>query len=351
MTRWTRGVLRQLKTLRGRFASVPERDVPFELILERDVPNVVLSYIAPGMLNTDDRQIYYQVARDLYKFQGSIVDLGTFLGGTSCALVCGLIDNPLLSPTNLLQAIVHAYDLFEYNFSTQESLNSLLKDDDLLYEGESYYSEFKRLMGPFMSFVRSHIGDICNVTYDDERPIEVLGVDICKSRETTNAVFCRFFPRLMQGGYVLHQDFLHTWHPQICVAMGYFADHFQVVHELDIGQTVLFRVTKPIMPEQMPEFSNVLMRAKEDWLPLFDRGISQIRKPRSLNWLKTTRTLCIAEAEEENSAKAYAQSVRGSLTDSLICSYLDQVLDYIDRGMPPPPKGPPRPLIIQKDLQ
>jgi hypothetical protein len=332
-----------MKILHGRFASIPERDVPFELIHERDVPNVVLSYIAPGMLNIDDRQIYYQVARDLYAFQGSIVDLGTFLGGTTCALVCGLINNERLSPTNMSQAIVHGYDLFEYNFATREALVSLLKDDDRLYEGESYYSEFKRLMGPFMSFVRSHIGDICNATYDDERPIEVLGVDICKSRETTNAVFCRFFPRLKQGGYVLHQDFLHTWHPQICVAMGYFADHFQVVHELDIGQTVLFRVTKPIMREQMREFSDVLMRAKENWLPLFDLGISQIRKPRSLSWLKTARTLCIAEAEGANSAKAYAQSVRSSLTDSLICSYLDQVLDYIGRGMPPHPKGPVRP--------
>ena len=55
------------------------------------------------------------------------------------------------------------------------------------------------------------------------------------------------------------------------------ADHFQVVHELDIGQTVLFRVAKPIMREQMQDFSDVLMRAKENWLPLFDRGISQIR--------------------------------------------------------------------------
>ena len=309
---------------------------------QAELPEMVRNYF--GMLEPDDRLIYYRTARDLYSFRGNVVDAGTFVRGTTIALICGLIANRALKCTNNAEARVHAYDLFQYNFSTCEQLDWLLRflGEEPLSEGESYFAYFKRLMGPFMGFVQPHIGDIREARYDEARPIEVLGVDICKSLELTHATFATFFPRLMAGAHVLHQDFINPWQPWLQVTMGYFAEHFEVIHETDLGTTVLYRLMAPIHDNQMLALRDLLMRRRHEWMSYFDRSVADISRRRSRRWLETTRTLCLAYAQGADAAKAYAATVRRSLQHPET-TFLDRVLEYIAHGMPSHGVCPSRP--------
>jgi hypothetical protein len=63
------------------------------------------------MLSTEEVELLYRLAREEYFGQGTIVDCGPFLGGSTVALCAGLKDNPGRFPKS---GRVHAYDRFLY---------------------------------------------------------------------------------------------------------------------------------------------------------------------------------------------------------------------------------------------
>ena len=72
-----------------------DRTRPTMKIEPSQLPALARSY--PGMLTEGDRAMYFQTARDLYTFSGTVVDLGTFFGATTTCLALGMINNPRLS--------------------------------------------------------------------------------------------------------------------------------------------------------------------------------------------------------------------------------------------------------------
>src|SRR5262249_5176996 len=101
----------------GRFAR--GKGIP----MTKAIPAFALHY-HPAMLGEEDRQIYYEATRNTYAFRGSIVDLGTYVGGSTAALVLGLINNTGFHGARPLQARVHAYDLFQCDHVGAPMLNT-----------------------------------------------------------------------------------------------------------------------------------------------------------------------------------------------------------------------------------
>lgn len=289
------------------------------------LPGFLANYLA--MLTEDDRAAYYHVARDAYTFKGTVLDLGTFAGGTTAALAYGILNNERYRSEIQRLPLIHARDLYKADHAAILGLNWAYPDRHFK-EGDDFLDVFVSRLGPLMSLIDVKQGDIMHENYLNEPPIEVLGLDLCKTRDINDHVVRTFFPHLMPGAHVLHQDFLHAWLPHIHVSMGYFADRFRVVHECHDGGTVVFEATAPIRLDEIDAFSAACSHDKSRWVELFDRCLSQLKTERSRMRCAPARALIIGEALGLKAAKKYADQVRGSL-DEERTKELDQVISYI----------------------
>jgi hypothetical protein len=89
-------------------------------------------------------------------------------------------------------------------------------------------------------------GDVTKVGYLDAKPIEIIGVNFCTASFITDFTVQYFLPRHLVGGLVLHQVFVHEYHPRIHLSMLLQADHFELYDEFKWCGTVAYRCTVPV---------------------------------------------------------------------------------------------------------
>ena len=194
-----------------------------------------------SMLTPAEREHLFQAARDRFTGQGAILDLGTWLGGSTAALAAGLKEN---RNGRAYTQKVHAFDLFE--------LNSYLKQTYTYPEladipaGGSFLPVFQRNLAPWAAQVEAHPGDFTK--YDQPLgPVELVHVDIMKNWALTNAVLRKFFRDLIPGvSLVLHQDFVHYNTVWIHLVMYRMREHFEAVSHVAGSTTVEFKLRSAI---------------------------------------------------------------------------------------------------------
>jgi hypothetical protein len=298
----------------------------FSLLPPEEVPAFARDY--PGMLTLDDKQLYYQCARDLYRFEGGIVDLGTFVGATTSALIYGMLNNPHFQFRRSADCTIHVYDRFSCDWDIMlDGLNWMYPGQ--YKKGDNFLPAFRDALGPLLAFLEIHQGDILESEYRDATGIECLGVDICKSREITDKVFRTFLPRLIPGAYVIQQDMIHPWHPYLHTAIGYFADRFQLIHENPCGASVLYRLVRPIEERDLPEFSEVCLHDRGQWLPLWERAFAQLRTPRARASMQAAKVLLVGEVHGPARAKGQAEEAATFPLSELDKDWISEVLAYV----------------------
>ncbi len=293
------------------------------------VPGFVANYLA--MLTEDDRAAYYHVARDAFTFSGTVFDLGTYAGGTTAALTLGILANRNFRTEICSLPVVHARDLFKADAAAPKGLNWVYPHRNFKM-GDDFLDVFVERLKPVMHMIDVKQGDIRKEKYTLDRPIEILGLDLCKTRDITDYVVREFFPHLMVGAHVLHQDYLHAWLPHIHVSMGYFADKFRVVHECYEGGTVIFELTSPITPDDVDQFSRDCSDPanRHLWIEMFDRSIASLHSERSKMRCVPARVLLVGEVEGLKSSKTYFKSVKESLDDERLAE-AKSVLAYVPK--------------------
>lgn len=274
-------------------------------IIERDtarsvLPSFVTTY--PAMLSPEDRYMYFDAGRH-WRGDGEIVDLGIFLGGTTAALAYGAQMSDAISPR--LVPTIFAYD----RLVSEHAMQKILKwyyGADAPGLGESLLPIVRQNLAHLSGMVKILPGDILKVTWPADRPIEILGVDLCKSKTITTHVFREFFPALRRGSLVLHQDFIHPWLPHIHVAMGFFEAHFSVRHVAEHDATVAFELRDPIEASSLSGFSDLMADPCDAWLGYFDRIMARIPEPQRRS-MKPARVLMLGWIEGAEAAQAYAR--------------------------------------------
>lgn len=255
-------------------ANQATNDRKSEALLQRfrdDAPKSLRSF--PSMLTEGDFALYFDAGRT-FRFRGSIVDAGCFVGGTTMSLVQGLLKNPELDTNReKLSGLIRVYDLFQI-------------DDDYILEHlrKNYpqrdFDGHKSFLGVFEDNLKDHSelldvrpGDVMSAGYHDEMPIEILGVDLCKALPVTDYVVRTFFPRLLENALVIQQDFIHQYHPHIHLSMMLLDDCFTLDQELRWGGSLSFRLKSPITPEL------ILERFGEDasWYDQTERNAALLR--------------------------------------------------------------------------
>lgn len=199
-----------------------------------------------SMLTPAERDHLFHAARDRFTGAGAILDLGTWLGGSTAALAAGLASNP---DRRARGQRVHAFDLFE--------LNSYLKEHYPYPElasipvGASFLPAFERNIAPWAAHVEAHAGDFTRFE-QPLGPVELVHVDIMKNWALTNAVLRKFFRDLIPGvSMVLHQDFVHYNTVWIHLVMYRLRAHFEPVAHVPGSTTVEFKLRSAIPPAML----------------------------------------------------------------------------------------------------
>jgi hypothetical protein len=193
-------------------------------------------YDVGSMLAYDERQLLHWAARTGPR--GAIVDLGSFLGGSTLALASGAEHR---------DASVDAYDRFRLAADWERHW---LPGGTGLELGESTRPVVERNIARVLDRVTIHEGDVENHGWDGS-PIGVLFVDITKSWAATDFVWQSFMPALVPDAVVIQQDLVHWGHPWCAVLMEHLHEHFEYLGWVWFSSAV-YRCISPPPPPTMP---------------------------------------------------------------------------------------------------
>lgn len=190
-----------------------------------------------ALLTDSEVQLLYWLMKEVYSGQGEIVELGTWLGGSTVAMAAGLKANP-----DAVNKEIHVYDLFiwEKHYNTYYGL------DYPFQQGDCYLDLYRQNVQPHVSVLNIHKGDVCNLGWTS-RPIEILFIDIMKTAATAKCVTANFFPYLIpETSFIVHQDF-KVWNTfWIHLLMFRLRQYFLPVLNVGDAGTTVFKLMRAI---------------------------------------------------------------------------------------------------------
>jgi len=268
---------------------------PLRWLLRRPWRDVTLPPDAvgiPTMLSKTERKLLYGLARDYAAGDAAIVDGGSFLGGSTAALLAGVRDRP--EPWR--GPPVASYDLFRVEAYT---LKKFFPDATV---GDSFRQQYDAHLARFDVPVNVHEGDITRIGWSGE-PIDVLFLDVLKSPEITDAVLRDFFPSLMPGrSVIVHQDYAAHYTPWVPIFVELMHDSLTLVDWMEWGTHVF------LLEREVPTGISVASLGLDTRFELLEHAIS-----RADGWvrgmLELSRTALIVERDGPEAGAADADAV------------------------------------------
>jgi len=228
----------------------------------------------------------YHLARSYFRGYGEILDLGVFLGASSYCLAHGLEDNTIVAGKS---GRLHAYDLFEVWHEEGQTDEQMAADLRRIFgvdlrPNESTLPIYMANLGHLARHVRIHAGDITKMAWSG-RPIEILFIDICKTRAIWQHVLKIFFPSLIPGvSVVIHQDYHHPLLPFLHVAQERLSGYFEIV-EPRANDSAGFLLVDRIPDRVLDEVAGYEFTPADE-LRLMDRAIERISENHQIQLAK-----------------------------------------------------------------
>lgn len=207
----------------------------------------------PTMLSRQEQLLYYWLARSLPDGEGDIVDLGSFIGGSTACLASGRM-------SALKKSKIHAYDMFTADERVKKRL--LYKRGIAPFDGNDILPLAKELLSPWAPLIRFHRGDITDQLWDDT-PIQLLTLDASKVAAKMDRMAEIFFPALAPGkSIIVQQDFLHHSQPWVVAQMELFKDHFEFLGHCP-NDSMIYRCVREIDETALEEGETELLTDAE----------------------------------------------------------------------------------------
>ena len=246
----------------------------------------------PTMLSKTERKLLYGLARDYATGDAAIVDGGSFLGGSTAAILAGVRDRvpPWDGPP------VASYDLFRVDSYMVEKF---FPDRT---HGDSFREEFDAHVARFDVPHQVREGDIAQIGWDGG-PIDVLFLDVLKSPQVADAVVRDFFPSLVPGrSVIVHQDYAAHYIPWVPIGVELMCDSLTLVDWMEWGSHVFF------VERELPTNVRVAELDLDSRFELLERAIV-----RADGWvrgmLELSRTALVVERDGPDAGAADAASV------------------------------------------
>lgn len=196
------------------------------------------------MLTKPELAFLHTLTKDVYQGEGKIVDLGCFLGGSTCALASGLHENSFKNKANL----IYSYDLFVWD----KYQHDFLKEKLGFKIGDGFHEFFLKNINPYSENVQSFQGDFMQYPWSGEG-IEICFIDISKHPLLNDFLVNNFFPSLLSGSTVIQQDFQFPGCFWLHITMEYFKDYFEIIDDLAYNSRI-YLTTKRIPKEVAQQF-------------------------------------------------------------------------------------------------
>ncbi len=193
-----------------------------------------------SQMHAQEIALLHMLASRALEGRGDIADLGPLLGIGTCAMARGLAANP--HPAARARRIV-SYDIWRLGF-----VRSFLGSE--VPPGSP--DEFS-LLPMFEATNADHLERILRVPGDLTAqawaggPIELLFVDVAKSVALMEHIAGTFYPALLPGAWIVHQDFVHPDCWWLHVATGLMLDRLDYLYAVP-WSSALFRLRDALPP-------------------------------------------------------------------------------------------------------
>ncbi len=187
--------------------------------------------ISPG----EGRYLYWLVSKT-YAGTGAIIEVGTWLGRSTIHLVTGLRDSGM--PGKL-----HSFDNFLWAGGSDSQKSGIN-----LKRGDSFRAYFDKNIERFRADIEVTEGNFEDYRWDSNRPIDILFLDAPKDAQSLSTCLATFGPALVPGlSMVVSQDYQHPLSYDLPLAFHRLRGKLEMVHAVESGGTVGFRVIAPIV--------------------------------------------------------------------------------------------------------
>ncbi len=208
-----------------------------------------------GMVSRAEIDFFRECAALCFGKPGAIVDLGCWLGSTSVALAQGILSCP--SAEDHPDERVLGFDTFIWRDWMPSRVPYCV------YEaGESFLPEARRI-------ARDYGGNRVEMVQADLReyrwqggPIKLLLVDAMKDEDLAIQIIRNFFPSLVAGSLLIHQDFKHYYTSWIHIFHFRLRKYF-IFHQGAGTGTTAFHVREPIPDEAIGQATNAASTDEE----------------------------------------------------------------------------------------
>lgn len=278
-----------------------------------------------GMTTGEEQEYLLRYAKDAYRGDGALVDLGSWLGSTTIPLARGLEEAG--AP---LHHVVHSYDTFVWHPWMDRYAGDLT---GRFRDGDSFLPEFQRRLGPLAARVRVHPGDLTGTEWADG-PIEFLLVDAMKNWTLCAAISREFLAAVIPGtGRVMHQDFKFWGCPWIHLTTYRMRENFEIDRDLRSSAGTVFRLVKSPDLTCLGESLSARSFTREEIDAAYDYWLGRMEGP--LVWqLECARILVLSEIGDEAGVIAGIEVLSERDRD-----LPDRLLDEVRRRLPAVAQG------------
>lgn len=156
-----------------------------------------LTDLPMGQISQVECRMLYGLAASVWTGRGDIVEIGSLYGKSTVCLARGMRTNAAVDKPGRL----HAYDKWTADAENDYMLGQLPEG----HKG-SFRAIFDENTKSYSDLIVPHEGDVAQAKWSG-RPIEILFIDCSVSREFHEMLFRKFYPFLMDGSILIHQDF------------------------------------------------------------------------------------------------------------------------------------------------
>jgi hypothetical protein len=183
----------------------------------------------PTMLTSEEGKMLAWLGEHYFQGQGAVVDLGSFLGGSSVRLASGL-------ERSGRAWTMHCYD----RFTIDENLKKryLYSAGHPEFEGLDMFHVFNNNVEQFAPKVIAHQGDIVSSPWTKD-PVEILFIDLANNVKTYTFVLANFFSSLIPGrSLIVQHDYIYFRLPWVVAAMELLHPKIELVSWTDESSAV-----------------------------------------------------------------------------------------------------------------
>lgn len=218
-----------------------------------------------GMTSIEEQKFYEVTSKKLKTMSGAIVDLGCWMCSTTISLAKGLENKTIQNSEK-----IYAFDAFIWSSYMDVYLPFVNKRYEV---GDSFFMEAKNRIKPYEHYIDINKVDLTSYKWG-RGDIKLLLVDVMKNKELTSSIVKFFYPNLIEGSILIHQDFKHSSTPWIHIIQYRFRHHFQFTTEVEKGQTVAFRLVKPISSKKAMDNSKLQNISDEEVAAAFEHSFN-----------------------------------------------------------------------------